>query len=88
MKIAVNSSESAVYRGGLGLFLIETPLTAAPKHSFSPFSPATPFSPASGPVTGSFNALHPKSNSLAVLGRLTAILPFSGSVFCFRVRRD
>jgi hypothetical protein len=31
-----------------------------------PFSPATPFSPASGPVTGSFNGLHPKSNSLAV----------------------
>ena len=35
--------------------------------SFVPFFPATSFSPVSGPATGSFNGLHPKSNSLAFI---------------------
>jgi hypothetical protein len=32
----------------------------------APFSPATPFSPPSGPATGSSNSLHRESNFLAV----------------------
>jgi hypothetical protein len=46
MKTAVKSSESAVYRRGLGIFLIETPLTAAPKHLFRPLFPRNPHFPA------------------------------------------
>jgi hypothetical protein len=46
MKTAVKSSESAVYRRGLGIFLIETPLTAAQKHLFRPLFPRNPHFPA------------------------------------------
>jgi hypothetical protein len=46
MKTAVNSPESAVYRRGLGIFLTETPLTAAPKHLFGPLFPRNPHFPA------------------------------------------
>ncbi len=38
-------------------------ISALPK---SPFPPAPPFFPASGPVTGSFNGLHRESNFLAI----------------------
>jgi hypothetical protein len=66
MTAAVNSSKSADYLRGLGFFLAETPSTDAPKHLFRPLFLATPFSPASGPATGPFNGLHPKSNFLAI----------------------
>jgi hypothetical protein len=46
MKTAVKSPESAVYRRGLGVFLTETPLTAAPKHFFRPLFPRNPHFPA------------------------------------------
>jgi hypothetical protein len=56
MKTAVKSSESAVYRGGLGIFLTETPSTDAPtcppkprrrrKHLFRPLFPRNPHFPA------------------------------------------
>jgi len=39
-------------------------ISALPK---SPFSPAPPFFPASGPATGSFSGLQPKSNFLAIM---------------------
>ncbi len=39
MKTAVKSPESAVYWRGLGIFLTETPLAAAPKHFFRPHFP-------------------------------------------------
>ena len=52
MKTAVKSPESADYRRGLGIFLTETPLTAAPKHFFRPLFPRNPHFPAlrSGPT--------------------------------------
>ena len=41
-----------------------------PKHLFQPpFSPATHISPSSGPATGSFNGIHPKSIFLAISWR-------------------
>jgi hypothetical protein len=46
MKIAVKSPEPSDYRCGLGIFITETPLTAAPKHFFRPLFPRPPHFPA------------------------------------------
>jgi hypothetical protein len=46
MKTAVKSPEPSDYRCGLGIFITETPLTAAPKHFFRPLFPRTPHFPA------------------------------------------
>lgn len=46
-------------------FFAVTPPTASLKHLFRPLFPATPISQPSGPATGSFNGLQPKSKLLA-----------------------
>jgi formylglycine-generating enzyme required for sulfatase activity/uncharacterized membrane protein len=44
---------------------------------FGHFSPVTPFSPPSGPATGSFNGLHHKSNFLAVISLIGELFLFT-----------
>ena len=55
-------------RDTAGSSRFSSPLTAdsALFTSSAPLFPATPFSPASGPVTGSFNGLHRESSCLAI----------------------
>ena len=67
LKTAVKSPESAVYRRGMGIFLTETPPPDSTETPLpSPFSPATPISPPSGPIQWLFQGPSAESKLLAV----------------------
>ena len=72
MKTAVKSPESADCRGGLGIFLTETPPTGTPKHFFRPLSPATPISLPSSPPHWLFHV--PAAESKLPAAKLARIL--------------
>ena len=84
MKTAVKSPESAGYRHGLGMFLTETPLAAAPKHFFRLLFPRNHHFPALRSVSLALSGASRRKqipSSLPPVGLELMLLGFFFSVF-------